>query len=143
MTHRSLAYPVSRSSAVRAAAALALLVLAAACDGPTDPRPDRNPPALVEVVSGDDQKGAASTLLPAPLVLRVRNTSGQPVRNVEVQWTIRSGGGSLSAISSRTDDAGEASVRWTLGPGVGPQAVDSGVLGVKFVTFQATATAAP
>ena len=71
-------------------------------------------PASIALVSGNGQVGAASTVLFDPLMVLVKDNSGQPMQGVTVKWAVTSGGGQISA-SSVTDANGQASNDWTLG----------------------------
>lgn len=75
-------------------------------------------------VSGEAQTGYRETALAEPLVVAVRDATGEPVAGVTVRWTVASGGGSLTASESVTDAAGQARTRWTLGA-AGDQAVEA------------------
>jgi uncharacterized protein (TIGR03437 family) len=71
-------------------------------------------PALrVEAVSGDRQLGVSGSALPEPVVVRVTDVNRLPYPGVRLQAS--ASGGSLSAPSAITDDAGQASFGWTLG----------------------------
>jgi hypothetical protein len=97
-------------------------------------------PSEIEKTSGDAQTGIISQPLESPLVVRVLDESGRPVAGVAVTWAVQ-GGGSVSAGSVPTDDAGLASVQRVLGPTAGEQtttATASGLQGSP-VTFTATA----
>ncbi|HEU0015526.1 MAG TPA: Ig-like domain-containing protein, partial [Longimicrobium sp.] len=101
------------SRTVRRTAWLLLLAAAVSCDSPTDGR--GGPPATLDAVSGDAQTAAAGTELPQPLVVRVTDERGRPVRGQEVSWVVTQGGGSVSPAEAVTDADGLASARWTLG----------------------------
>ena len=73
------------------------------------------PPAAVRKISGDGQSGDAFTTLPAPLVVRVTDANGRPVRGVPVKWAT-AGGGRLKPSSRVTSRNGLAWARWVLGP---------------------------
>ena len=96
----------------------------------------------VTMVSGDAQKGPFAMALPAPLVVSVKTVGGTPLPNVKVNWGVAAGGGSLSSASSLTDQNGNASITWTLGPSpnVG-QSVGAwtDIEGSPKITFSATA----
>ncbi|MBI4473722.1 MAG: Ig-like domain-containing protein, partial [Acidobacteria bacterium] len=62
---------------------------------------------FLRVLSGNGQTGTAGTPLPFPIVAEVRRPSGEPLRNVEVRWTI-SGATTLS-VQAVTDERGRAS----------------------------------
>lgn len=97
-----------------------LVAAALGCDSDSTPVTPPPPPSptttVVTKVSGDEQKGPFDVMLPVPLVVSVATPDGTPVPNLKVNWGVVSGGGSLSSTSSITDQAGKASVTWTLGP---------------------------
>jgi hypothetical protein len=101
-------------------------------------RPDA--PAGLQLVSGDGQVGEREAVLPQALVVRVVDQYTNGVPDVEVHWTVASGGGSVSSATAVTDGDGRAQVTWTLGTTVGEQTVTV-VAGSASRTF--TATAAP
>ena len=96
----------------------------------------------IEVVSGNDQTVEAGRQLPADLVVRVTDASGNPVSGATVTWRVRSGGGSVAPGSSTTDASGQASARWTVGPQAGANTLEATAGGAGSVTFRATGTAA-
>jgi hypothetical protein len=121
-------------------AALLLLAAAAACDG--DSTGGRTP-AAVAVQSGNGQQGTVGLALPNPLVVRVSDANGQPVRGAAVQWTVAAGGGVVEPAASTTDAAGLAQAQWRLGGALGAQSVTATVAGVaQGAAFTATAQAA-
>ena len=99
----------------------------------------------IEIVSGSGQTGGVGTQLTNPLVVRVRDASGNVIVNALVSWTT-SNGGSLSSATTATGTDGLASVTWTLGPTAGQQLATAtiasgGVItsGRQSVTFTANA----
>ena len=63
----------------------------------------------ISIVSGDGQVGPTLTNLPAPLVVLVRDASGNPLPNVTVTWAVTTQqGGNLSFTTSKTDSNGNA-----------------------------------
>ena len=96
-------------------------------------------PAALTIASGDKQDGELGTALPLPLMVLVTTASGDPVPNIPVHWDVTSGGGTVSASSSITDETGRASVSWTVGSS-GSQTVRSGIPGARVppVIFSAT-----
>lgn len=70
-------------------------------------------------VSGDGQDAAPGALLPQPLALRVARGS-VPVVGAGVRFEVESGGGLVGGspwqFETTTDDDGQASCDWTLGP---------------------------
>ena len=71
---------------------------------------------VVRKVSGDGQQVLLGQPAPAPLVVLVTSSDGVPLAGVQVNWAVISGGGTLSSSSSTTDQSGNATVMWTLGP---------------------------
>jgi hypothetical protein len=101
-------------------------------------RPDA--PVALQLVSGDGQVGEREAVLPQALVVRVVDQYTNGVPDVDVHWTVASGGGSVSSATAVTDEDGRTQVIWTLGTVVGEQTVTA-VAGSASRIF--TATAAP
>jgi uncharacterized protein with beta-barrel porin domain len=95
--------------------------------------------SAIAAVSGDGQLGQANMPLPAPLVVRLADSNGNPAPGVTVNWSLTSGTGTLSVPSSVTNALGQASVNLTLGPDPGPRTVSasSGTLSVTFIVRSA------
>jgi hypothetical protein len=113
---------------------LTLFIGAAAISG-CSLNTDVSAPGGLIKYSGDQQTGPANTALPAPLGLLVVNQFGERLKNVPVNWSIASGGGSLSSAMTLSDDSGLASVTYTTGPTAGQANIMAGVHGVPPVTF--------
>lgn len=129
------------------AAALLVGLLAAGCNGEVVGGGGR--PAAVLVVSGDLQTGTAGQELPQPLVVKVVDDAGKPVRDQLVNFRVVSGGGSVFAGSALTNRDGIAQERWTLGTVAGDtQTVEARAVDTRtgapivFATFRAIARAA-
>jgi adhesin/invasin len=122
-------------------------LLAAAClDGPTGPELPE-PPAAIDVVSGDAQSAPAGEELPQPVRVRITDRNGAALVGARVQFRVRAGGGSVQAEYVTTNGTGIAAGLWTLGTVVGQiqqlEAIipaESG--GVLSATFTATVTPA-
>ena len=97
----------------RLALAAVLLVAAAACDNPSGS--DVGPAARLDVLAGDQQQDTVGQQLPQPLVVRVTDDKGRPVRDQLVSFRVVSGGGTVFAGAGLTNDDGEVRERWTLG----------------------------
>ena len=95
--------------------------------------------ARLIIVSGDGQVANRGKKLPNPLVVRVEDAAGNGVANLTVSWAVTSGGGKVSASSTKTDRQGYSHVDFTLGNGKGTQQVTATVSGVGQVTFTAIA----
>jgi len=114
--------------------AISLSITVAACgsDGPTA----AGRPASLLRVSGDGQSARPGEPLERPLVARLVDASGRPVRRVDVKWSVSAG--QVTPQISATDANGEARAVWTLGTDPGPQratAMAEGLDGVEFVAF--------
>jgi hypothetical protein len=113
-----------------------LVVLAEA-----DPRPDDT--RAVAVV--EHPSGAAARTLSDPVQLRVTDSSGRVLPDVPVSWHALDG--TAEPLAPRTDSAGIARARWTLGPAAGTQRLRAqvgtplGGASIKPVTMTATALA--
>ena len=99
---------------------------------------DVNGPGGLIKYSGDMQTVATNTPLPAPLTVLVVTQFGERLKNVTVNWTVESGGGSLSAPSALTDEAGLASVDYTSGTATGEVVIRAQVHGVPPLRFHIT-----
>jgi len=101
----------------------------------------------IQIVGGNGQTARVGTELPQPLRVRVVDRRGNGIGGVTVEFSVKQGGGRVSAARILTASNGEASTKWTLGSVVGEQRVEArAVVGgaVRYsltpVTFRATAT---
>ncbi|MCI0436986.1 MAG: Ig-like domain-containing protein [Gemmatimonadetes bacterium] len=103
------------------------------------------PPALLVLVSGDAQTGTAGASLPAPLVMRVTDSGGNPVAGATVTFTVTGGGGSFSPTSAVTGATGLAQSTWTLGsvPGANTGVASLPVVVGQDINVSATGQAPP
>jgi Big-like domain-containing protein len=101
-------------------------------------------------ISGSGQSGAVGTTLLNALVVQVTDKFGNPIPQIEVQWSIPDGGGSVSETSTQTDAQGMTSVfrtlgstagEWTTLASAGGAAGSPGALAGSPVIFTHTATA--
>jgi hypothetical protein len=100
-------------------------------------------PSVVQAVSGSGQAGVIRSLLPQPVVARVRAFDQGTMEGVPVTFT-PTGGGSVGASTVLTDANGLASTTWRLGSTPGTQTVSASVAGVATAaTFTANAGAKP
>jgi hypothetical protein len=119
----------------------ALILAACSDDGNVDPPV----PAAIEALAGNGQNGTPGAQLSAPLKVLVTDVRGNPAPGAEVTWSVLTGGGSIEPVTSTTDMEGEASTRFTLGPGEGSQQAQAAVSGLQGspVVFDAIASAIP
>ena len=81
-----------------------------------DPVPRNTRVAL----AGEPLAGRAGAPLDQPVAVRVTDSTGAAVGDVPVVWDLLNGG-KLEPLADRTDSAGEARARWTLGARAGLQ----------------------
>ncbi len=94
----------------------------------------------IEIVSGNNQRGAPGSVLDDPFVVEVLDEDDDVVSGVTVTFSVTAGGGSLSATSVTTNSRGRAQTTLTLGDALGRNTVRASVSGVSTsVTFTATA----
>lgn len=111
---------------------LSVTVVACRSDAPTA---IGHPASLVRV-SGDGQSAPPGEALDRPLVARLVDADGRPVRRVDVTWSASAG--EITPQISATDANGEARAVWKLGTEPGPQsatAIADGLDAVVFVAF--------
>lgn len=104
-----------RRNRVGLATGLVALLLVGACgDGPTDPGPSS---LTLEMRAGDGQIALVGTTLSEPLSVVVRDRrSGDSVPQVSMRWEIVQGSGaSLRDVATVTDSLGRSSNRLTVG----------------------------
>ena len=120
----------------------AAALVACGNDGTTDPQ---SVPTLIEAFAGNGQVGIPGTQLAAPLTVEVTDQDGDPSRGVTVSWSVLTGGGNISPVTSTTDAAGRAMAQFTLGPGEGEQQAQAVVTALTGspVVFTAIATLEP
>src|SRR2546423_3631117 len=81
---------------------------------------DLSHPATIAIVSGDAQTAAVNTALPDSLTVIGVGAFFEPIPDATVTWTIVApGGGSLSSVTSQTDQYGLAWTRYTAGATAG------------------------
>ena len=88
-------------------------------------------PLAFWIISGFDQKGLIGEALPKPIVVEMRDQSGEPLPGAQVTFAVTSGGGTLSVTSTTTDSDGRAESTLTLGPNPGPNSVTVSVTGIQ------------
>ena len=92
--------------------------------------------AVMTIVTGDQQTIQVGAVA-SPLTVRAYSASAQSIENEPVKWAIASGGGSLSANSTLTDDTGAASVTYTAGGAPGTATITATAQSIR-VTFNIT-----
>jgi hypothetical protein len=102
-------------------------------------------PAKLQVVSGTPQSAAAGNALTNPLVVVVKDSAGNPVRNAAVHFGITQGGGWVPSQLILTNAQGQASTTLNLGAGAAGAVttVMADVNGLQPVSFTATISGSP
>ncbi len=72
------------------------------------------PAAEISLVSGGYQKGTVATILPAPVVVSVKDPFNNLMPNAAVNFTDNGAGGTFNPASATTNSSGEASTYYTL-----------------------------
>jgi uncharacterized protein (TIGR03437 family) len=98
-------------------------------------------PATLSIIQGNGQAGGPGVVTPLALVAEVRDSAGNPLRNVEIGWTILSGSGELVNPRFTTDGNGRASTQVRFGPLPGTVTVRAST-GALTTNFTLTNTAA-
>jgi hypothetical protein len=94
----------------------------------------------LEIVSGNNQSALVGLLLPSPLVVKATDAAGRPVSGAQVDWTIVSGGGVLSAATTTTGPDGTTQVLYTLPLAVGTKSIRAALRNAPAVQVLFTAT---
>jgi hypothetical protein len=116
---------------------LAALVLVS-CDTPTATR-QVDPPASLQIVSGDGQRVEEGGALAESLTVKVVDRFDNGVSNIAIHWTVVTGGGTVSPATSTSDGTGVARTRWTPSA-AGSATLTAEVAAIAPVTFTATVT---
>ena len=111
------------------------------------------PSSRIRVISGNNQSGMIGSVLPAPLVVAVTDSEGNPFPNkpvifkvIQDDGMVNAGGPPAPTVIVNTDAQGQARVQWKLGmrAGAGGNSVESYVVGVNGTAiFTATGTQGP
>jgi hypothetical protein len=114
---------------------LAVVSVASVVGCRTDAPTASGSPVALQRVSGDGQTARPDAPLDRPLVARLVDADGRPVRRVEVRWTVTAG--TVSPEISATDANGDAKTVWRLGPTEGVQRAVASADGIDPVEFVA------
>ena len=89
-------------------------------------------PIILTGTAGNNQTGFALEPL-ARTRVQLLAAGGQLVVGAPVTWTVLTGGGSVSQSTTVTDESGQASTVWTLGPTPGTQTLEARSGNLSFV----------
>lgn len=96
---------------------------------------------MVEPFAGTDQWARVGEPLREPVVVRLLDAGGSPVAGASVTFVPAEGHGAVDPWAARSDSAGLAATRWTLGDSVGKQVLTATVREGVSTEVQATAVA--
>jgi hypothetical protein len=99
-------------------------------------------PSTLNIISGNNQSGAAGSTLPTQLVVQVTDPYGNAVSGTPVSFSDNSAGGSFSISAVGSDINGLATVAYTLPTATGPVIVTAASPGLSSVAFNESVTAA-
>lgn len=94
----------------------------------------------IEILSGDNQTGAAGSEADAPIVFTAVDTSGRPAIGERVDFAVVGGSATLLNASDIVNERGTATLRFRYGSTPGPVRIRASFLGGQFSTL-ASATA--
>jgi len=95
-------------------------------------------PASLLVSSGNSQKAAVKTPLPAPLAVKVRDAAGNGIAGISVTFSDGGAGGNFSSSSTTTNSLGIATVSYTTGTIAAKVHITASVTGLTPAAFQET-----
>lgn len=99
-------------------------------------------PASIAKIAGDNQIAAPGTAVTVSPIICVMDSSGNPLMNATVKFSVVEGGGSVRIEVAETNTAGEASCgEWIMGMDKGPNSMTATVDGLAPAVFTATVTA--
>ncbi len=138
MTHHARHFNQPFGSLVGSLSAIAVLALASCITSPDLPAP-----AVIEVVSGNDQIQGRGRNLHEPIVVRALDDVGAPMSGVTIEFSPGSGSGIAEPPTVVTDSIGEAVTMWVLGGIAGAHTLIVSAPKRGGPTAQITATARP
>lgn len=111
------------------------LLFAAACDDDDDPFV---PVVTTITMTSGSPQTVARNATSQPLTVTVRDQNGDPISGRTVNWTVATGGGTLTSTSSVTNAQGVATMTYTAGATAGAATVTASVGTLAPVTFNIT-----
>jgi hypothetical protein len=95
-------------------------------------------PSDIVIAQGNNQSAKVGIALANSVVIRVLGGGNVPMDSVNVTLQITGGGGAITPQSALTNAAGEATVRWTMGPVAGTNSAIVRAATLDPVTISAT-----
>lgn len=87
--------------------------------------PEQSEASSIEAGQHNNQQGAPGRELPESVDVQVKDSDGDAVPGVTVNFSVSTGRGTLSSASAESDVNGFARVSWTLGPELGTQTMEA------------------
>jgi hypothetical protein len=104
------------------------------CTGPFCVSPPERPePSSIQPGPNNAEQGAPGRELSDPVGVLVMDSDDRPVSGVTVNFSVRTGGGTLSSATAQSDNDGLARVSWTLGGELGPQSLEASATNARGV----------
>jgi adhesin/invasin len=122
-----------RSSLLTRGMAMAMLLVAAACENNNEP----STPSSLQGVAGSTVTGRAGQ--PVTVAVKVLASNGRPLGGQTVTFAPTTG--TVAPATATTDELGQAQTVWTLGNAVGTQTLNATVGTLTPLTISATVTA--
>jgi hypothetical protein len=115
------------------------LLIIAACRADTPVTTPQSPvPSTVLIVSGNQQQADPQDILPDPIIFKVTDATGAPMKGVTLQFSVPIGGGSVPAQTKQSDSTGTISTTWAMGSDGGLQSLEARINGALMATATAT-----
>lgn len=105
--------------------------------------PDLPAPAVIEIVSGNDQIQGRGRNLHEPIVVRALDDLGAPMPGVTIEFSAGPQNGITEPRTAVTDSVGEAATMWVLGSIAGTHTLLASAPGRGGPSVEITATARP
>ena len=88
------------------------------------------PPAILEVVSGNNQIAAPSSALPDSIVVRLTDAFGNGIPGAILTWSAAAGNGTVTPAGTLTNASGRSAARWVVGSSPGTQTASARMGGI-------------
>lgn len=111
-----------------------LLLTGFSCTKVAEPEPV----AGIVVVQGAGQSAQVGRALPAPVIFRAVDSTGRGIPGRTLTLLIGAGGGTVTPTSAETNELGEVTAAWTLGPSATMQTLLASAPGLEPVLVEAT-----
>jgi len=100
-------------------------------------------PTALSIISGNSQKAPVMSPLPLPLNVKVKDSAGNGLAGIQVNFSDGGVGGSFSLPTATTSSSGYATTTYTTGPTSGATPITAAVSGLTQAAFKETVQAGP